>query len=89
MKCDELLAALNDYVDGELDPAIYEELRSHLTDCNPCQIVIDNIRQTVTLYKASRPIALPKPLQRHLGRLLRERWEAQFPPAQGEFGDGI
>jgi anti-sigma factor RsiW len=82
MKCEELLAVLNDYVDGDLDPAIYEEFREHLSDCGPCQIVIDNIRQTITLYKSGRPIALPKQLQEHLCRVLRERWEARFPPAQ-------
>jgi anti-sigma factor RsiW len=79
MKCDELLSALNDYVDGDLDPAICAEFRAHLSDCGPCQIVIDNIRQTITLYKSGRPIALPKQLQEHLFRVLRARWEARFP----------
>ena len=52
MTCEELLAALNQYVDGELEPGICEPFQQHLNGCNPCQIVVDNIRQTIALYKA-------------------------------------
>ena len=51
MKCEELLAMLNEYVDGTVDPAICEEFEKHLAGCNPCQVVVDNIRKTITLYK--------------------------------------
>ena len=50
MKCEELLALLNEYVDGSVDPAICETFEHHLKGCNPCQVVVDNIRQTITLY---------------------------------------
>ena len=83
MKCEELLAALNDYVDGELDPAICESFQAHLADCNPCQIVIDNIRRTITLYRAGRPVELPAELQQQLCRLLQERWKARFSHPAG------
>jgi len=51
MECHELLKMLNEYVDGTVDPAICTEFEKHLAGCNPCQVVIDNIRQTITLYK--------------------------------------
>ena len=44
MNCEELMAALNEYVDGNVDLAICEEFKKHLEGCNPCQIVVDNIR---------------------------------------------
>ena len=51
----QILAALNDYVDSDLDPAVFDALEEHLADCNPCQIVVDNIRQTIALFsRASR-----------------------------------
>ena len=50
MKCEELLALLNEYVDGTVDPAICTEFEKHLAGCNPCQVVVDNIRQTITLF---------------------------------------
>ena len=59
MKCEELLAALNQYVDGELDPGICDPFQEHLKGCNPCQIVVDNIRQTIKLYKAEDRLTCP------------------------------
>lgn len=78
MNCEELLAALNDYVDGVRDTAICTALEKHLAECNPCQIVVDNIRQTITLYKSGVPMELPAELDRRLHTLLRERWKAKF-----------
>ena len=78
MKCEELLAALNQYVDGELDPGICDPFQEHLKGCNPCQIVVDNIRQTIRLYKAEEPFELPPTLHQRLGRLLREQWKGKI-----------
>ena len=75
MKCAELLAALNEYVDGTVDPAICEEFEKHLGGCNPCQVVVDNIRQTITLYKEGKPYALPAQFRQRLHSALRRRWK--------------
>jgi hypothetical protein len=75
MKCEELLAMLNEYVDGSVDPAICNAFREHLADCNPCQVVVDNIRQTITLYKAGQPFELPVAFRERLHRTLRQRWQ--------------
>jgi RNA polymerase sigma-70 factor (ECF subfamily) len=75
MKCEELLAALNQYVDGELDPAICDSFQEHLRDCNPCQIVVDNIRHTIQLFKAEERFDLPPALHHRLARALREQWK--------------
>jgi anti-sigma factor RsiW len=81
VKCEELLAALNDYVDGDLDPSVCEAFQEHLEGCNPCQIVVDNIRQTITLYKAGEPYEMPEEFYRRLSGMLRDRWKAKFPSA--------
>ena len=75
MKCDELLTALNDYVEGDVDPGICEQFEEHLDGCNPCQVVVDNIRQTITLYKAGQPYELPLEFRNRLHTALRERWK--------------
>jgi RNA polymerase sigma-70 factor, ECF subfamily len=77
MKCEELLAALNEYVDGELDPGICDPFQEHLKDCNPCQIVVDNIRQTIKLYKAEERFELPTTFHERLDCLLREQWKGK------------
>lgn len=75
MKCHELLSMLNDYVDGTIDPAICTELDRHMAGCNPCQVVVDNIRKTITLYKNGGPCELPVEFRRHLHEVLRQRWK--------------
>jgi anti-sigma factor RsiW len=74
MKCEELLAMLNEYVDGTVDPAVCEEFEKHMAGCNPCQVVVDNIRQTITLYKEGKPYELPLQFRQRLHSALRQRW---------------
>jgi len=74
MKCEELLAMLNDYVDGGVDPGVCEQFEKHLAGCNPCQVVVDNIRGTITLYKEGQPYELPMPFRERLHSALRARW---------------
>jgi anti-sigma factor RsiW len=59
MKCADLLTTLNEYVDGTVAPSICEEFEVHLAGCNPCQVVVDNIRKTITLYKEAGPTRYP------------------------------
>ncbi len=78
MKCDELLEALSDYVDGEVDPAVCEEFEHHLAGCNPCQVVVDNVRKTIALYKAGEPHPMPDEFQQRLRESLRAQWRQKF-----------
>ena len=74
MKCEELLALLNEYVDGSVDPGICKAFEQHLAGCNPCQVVVDNIRKTIALYKDGQPYTLPVEFQQKLHAALRERF---------------
>ena len=79
MTCEDLLRALNDYVDGDIDPAICEKFAGHLAECNPCQVVVDNIRGTITLYKGQERIEVPLRFRDQLHQQVRERWKQLFP----------
>ncbi len=79
MKCAELLWALNEFVDGTVAPAICEEFETHLAGCNPCQVVVDNVRKTITLYKEGKPHPLPLQCHRRLHAALRQRWKEIHP----------
>ena len=74
MNCDELLAMLNEYVDGSVDPGVCEKFEKHLAGCNPCQVVVDNIRQTITLYKNGQLYELPAAFHQKLHDTLRQRF---------------
>ena len=75
MKCAELLKYLNEYVDGTVDPAVCEEFEKHMAGCNPCQVVVDNIRKTITLYKEGQAYKLPAEFRERLHNALRQRWK--------------
>ena len=80
MKCEELLAMLNEYVDGAVDAAVCVEFEKHMAGCNPCQVVVDNIRQTITIYKEGKPCELPVEFRQRLHDALRQRWKQHAPP---------
>jgi anti-sigma factor RsiW len=82
MTCEELLQALNDYVDGAQLADVCEEFAEHLAGCNPCQVVVDNIRHTITLYQAGQPYSMPTEFQQRLQASLQAQWEAKFPNAR-------
>ncbi len=82
MKCDELLAVLNEYVDGALEPGVCSEFEAHLAGCNPCQIVVDNIRRTIALYRDGEPYPMPPEFQRRLHERLKECWKTRFPSSR-------
>jgi anti-sigma factor RsiW len=80
MKCEELLRLLNEYVDGTVDPALCAEFEQHMAGCNPCQVVVDNIRKTITLYQNGRPCEIPAECRERLHEVLRRRWKETHPP---------
>ena len=79
MKCEELLKMLNEYVDGTVDPANCEDFEKHMAGCNPCQVVVDNIRKTITLYQNGQPYELPIEFRSKLYATLREWWKEKHP----------
>lgn len=51
MHCRNLLAALSEYVDGDLTPALCSAIERHMAECDNCRIVVDTLRKTVLLYR--------------------------------------
>jgi len=71
--CKEVLRRLCDYLDGNLDPKLVEELSRHLGDCEDCNIVVDTTRKTIEVYCKSEPMALPDDVKERLDRALYEK----------------
>lgn len=76
MKCEQLLRMINDYVDGDIDPSICDGFEEHLAGCNPCNVVVDNIRKTVTLYKGQNVYEIPIAFRKRLHDALRQKWQS-------------
>lgn len=79
MKCEEMLRILNEYVDGTLEPGVCEEFVNHLAGCNPCQVVIDNVRHTIRLFKDGRPYPMPEALGAKVRASLAAKWNSEGP----------
>lgn len=75
MDCDNLLKAINQYVDGEADPSICARLEAHLSDCEACRVVVDTLARTVKLYKGDAVVEeVPFEVKRRLRDTLAARW---------------
>lgn len=66
--CQQLLSYLSEFIDDELeDQQLCEEIEAHLDQCKDCQVVVDTMKKTITLYNQSADqIGLPSPVQRRL-----------------------
>ena len=78
MKCEELLAMLNEYVKSTIDPAVCVEFEKHITKMNPCQ-VRGYCRKTITLYKDGQPYAMPVQFRDRMHDGLRKKRKEKFP----------
>ena len=58
--CDDLRAALSDYLDSELPAEIRRHLERHLTECRTCQVLYDSTRKTLRIVTDSASFDLPE-----------------------------
>ncbi len=63
--CQELIAQLSDFLDGELDAALCEKIERHLATCDACRVATDTLRKTIALYH-DRRVAVPREVHAHL-----------------------
>lgn len=57
--CLKILRQLSQYIDDELSTEVCKEIRKHLGACPNCEVFLNSLRQTVTLYRhlESRPLS--------------------------------
>lgn len=72
-QCRDILAQLNDYLDGELAEALCRELEQHLAECPDCRTVYDTLSHTIHIYRALRdtPAELPQEVEERLIRRIK------------------
>jgi anti-sigma factor RsiW len=70
MKCKEMLGALSDFIDGELEARLCAEIEAHMTGCPDCQVMVDTLRKTVVLYRTHGSTEVPPDVQARLYAVL-------------------
>lgn len=69
--CQELKAQLSNYIDGDLNAELCEELERHLAGCGDCRIVVDTVKKTILLYRAYGSAPMPEQARERLVRALK------------------
>ncbi len=77
-ECNELIEMLSDYIDGELDKDLCEDLESHLKGCKNCKLMFDSMKMTVQLCRDGSCEDLPPEFQERIQAKLKERWQQKF-----------
>lgn len=73
MNCKGVIRELSNYLDGELEPAVLQELERHLEQCEDCQLVVDQTKKTVEIFCDSEPVELPTDVRSRLHEALRRK----------------
>ena len=66
MECKEMLGALSDYIDGELEERLCAEIEAHMRECPDCQVVVDTLRRTIVLYRTHGRAKIPDDVKSRL-----------------------
>ena len=75
MNCENVIHELSDFIDGDLDGALKQELESHLKDCEDCRLVIDQTKKTIEVFCDSEPVELPGEVRARLHDALRRKFK--------------
>ncbi len=76
MNCKGVIRELSNYIDGDLEPSVKQELERHLEHCEDCTMVVDQTKKTIELFCGSEPVALPDELREKLHASLRGKIRA-------------
>lgn len=51
IQCEDVLKNLNDYIDGELDEELCNQIEAHIDSCTNCKVILNTLRKTIELYR--------------------------------------
>ena len=68
--CQELKEQLSGFIDGDLEDAVCQEIQRHLEDCDDCRIMVDTLKKTIVLYRASPEETVPPDVHARLFKVL-------------------
>ncbi len=68
--CKQILEPLSDYISGEAAESLCAEIEAHLVECENCRVMVDTLRKTIVLYRATTPAELPDDVRRRLYQIL-------------------
>lgn len=77
--CEDVRAALSNYIDGDVLPDLRRELEHHLSTCRTCHVLYDTTRKTLRIVTNSGSFEIPEVVSEQLVKRIMSRLPA--PPA--------
>lgn len=67
LDCKDILQNLNDYIDGDLDVMLCNDIEDHIEGCSNCRIVVNTLKKTIHLYRVDgEKTTLPQDARKRL-----------------------
>jgi anti-sigma factor RsiW len=73
LNCKGVIRELSNYIDGDLDPVVKQELERHLEHCEDCTMIVDQTKKTIEILCGSQPVSLSTDVRSRLHATLREK----------------
>jgi anti-sigma factor RsiW len=73
LNCKGVIRELSNYIDGDLDPTVKQELEHHLEHCEDCTMIVDQTKKSIEILCDSRPVELTPDVRSRLHAALREK----------------
>jgi anti-sigma factor RsiW len=73
LNCKGVIREISNYIDGELELTIRQELERHLEHCEDCTMILDQTRKSIEILCDSEPIPLSADLRTRLRSALRDK----------------
>ena len=70
-ECQEILASISGYLDGDLDPTACAAIEQHCETCQRCAELVSSLRTTVGLCRQAANAPLPEDVRRRAQESIR------------------
>jgi anti-sigma factor RsiW len=73
LNCKGVIRELSNYIDGDLDLAVKQELERHLGHCEDCTMIVDQTKKSIEILCDSQPVELSSDVRSRLHTALRRK----------------
>ena len=78
--CEDVRAAISNYMDGDVPPDLRLELERHLAECRTCRVLYDTTRRTLQIVTNVGTFEVPETVSEQLVKRIMSRLPLS-PPA--------
>jgi anti-sigma factor RsiW len=73
LNCRDLILEVSNYIDGDVDAALKQEIEEHLKDCPDCMVIVIQTKLTVEIFCDNQQVELPQDVRSRLHEALQRK----------------